>query len=62
MIVHRVVDIEIINGIARYYTKGDANDGWDAGYITNGDIRGIADYRIPFIGYPSLWMRSLFER
>ena len=62
MIVHRVVDIEIINGVARYYTKGDANEGWDAGFITKNEIRGLANYRIPFIGYPSLWMRSLFKR
>ena len=62
MIVHRVVDIEIINGVARYYTKGDANDGWDAGFITKYEIRGIATYKLPVVGYPSLWIRSLFNR
>ena len=61
-IVHRVVDIEIINGIARYYTKGDANEDWDAGFITIYEIRGIACKKLPVIGYPSLWMRSLFKR
>ena len=62
MIVHRVVDIEIINGVARYYTKGDANDGWDAGFITKYEIRGLARMKIPYIGYPSLWIRKLFNR
>jgi signal peptidase len=62
MVVHRVVDIEIINGVARYYTKGDANDDNDAGFITEGDIVGVTDYKLPSIGYPVLWMRSLFNR
>lgn len=62
MIVHRVVDIQIINGIARYYTKGDANEAIDAGYITDADIVGTVNYKLPFLGYPTLWLRSLFKR
>ena len=62
MIVHRVVDIEIINGDARYYTKGDANEDWDADYITESDIRGVAQQKLPYCGYPTLWLRSLFPR
>ncbi len=60
--VHRVVDIEIINGITRYYTQGDANEDRDAGFITGGQIIGLVDYKLPFMGYPTLWMRSLFRR
>ena len=60
--VHRVVDIQIINGIARYYTKGDANENRDTGFITNADIVGLVDYKIPYLGYPTLWLRSLFNR
>ena len=62
MIVHRVVKIEIINGSARYYTKGDANEDNDMGYITNADIVGVVNYKLPYFGYPTLWMRSLFKR
>ena len=62
MIVHRVVDIEIINGNARYYTKGDANEDMDAGFITKSDIRGCAQKKLPLLGYPTLWARSLFKR
>jgi len=62
MIVHRVVDIEIINGITRYYTKGDANEDKDAGFITDADIVGLADKKIPLIGYPTIWLRGLFKR
>ena len=60
--VHRVVDIQIINGIKRYYTKGDANEDMDAGYITDSDIVGLVNYKIPAIGYPTLWLRGLFDR
>ena len=62
MIVHRVVDIEVINGSARYYTKGDANEDLDADYITESDIRGVAQQKLPYCGYPTLWIRSLFKR
>jgi len=62
MFVHRVVKIEIINGAARYYTKGDANEDMDAGFVTDNDIVGLVDHKIPSIGYPTLWLRSLFDR
>jgi signal peptidase len=61
MVVHRVVDIEIINGVARYYTKGDANEDWDAGYILDSEIVGLVNYKLPVVGYPTIWMRSLFK-
>lgn len=60
--VHRVVEIEIINGITRYYTQGDANEDRDAGFITGGQIIGLVDHKLPFLGFPTLWMRSLFRR
>ena len=62
VVVHRVVNIENINGQTRYYTKGDANDTVDSGYITKADIMGIVEYKIPYVGYPTLWLRSLFDR
>ena len=61
MIVHRVVDIKIINGVARYYTQGDANKDLDAGYITDADIIGLVNLKLPYFGYPTLWIRSLFN-
>ena len=62
MIVHRIVEIEIINGTAYYYTKGDANEDRDAGFITSGNIVGTVNYKLPALGYPTLWIRSLFKR
>ncbi len=61
-IVHRVADIEIINGQARYITKGDANEDNDSGYITMSNIVGVVEAKVPFVGFPTLWLRSLFDR
>lgn len=60
-IVHRVVNIENINGQFRYYTKGDANETLDPGYITNTEIVGVVHFKIVYIGFPSLWLRELFD-
>ena len=62
VVIHRVVDIKIINGEARYFTKGDANENIDSGYIVDSNIVGLVDLKIPYIGYPTLWMRGLFKR
>ena len=62
VVVHRVIDIEIINGTVRYYTKGDANESADLGYITDTQIVGVVNYKLSSLGYPSLWMRSLFKK
>ena len=62
MIVHRVADIQIINGTTRYYTKGDANEDLDTGFITDANIVGLVNYKLPFVGFPTLWIRSLFKR
>jgi signal peptidase len=61
VIIHRVDDIQIINGTTRYYTKGDANGDRDTGYRTDGDIVGLVNFKIPYIGYPTIWLRSLFS-
>ena len=62
LIIHRVVEIHYINGVTQYYTKGDANEDRDTGYITEGDIVGIVHIKIPYAGYPTLWIRSLFSQ
>ena len=62
VVIHRVVKIEVINGQRRYYTKGDANEEIDTGFITSGNIVGLVNNKIPYIGYPTLWMRALFVR
>lgn len=61
MIVHRVVDMEKINNQTRYYTKGDFNEARDEGFVTDSEIVGLVYFKIPYIGYPTLWLRGLFE-
>ncbi len=60
--IHRVAKIENADNQIRFSTKGDANDEIDAGYITKENIIGITDFKIKYIGYPTLWVRSLFKR
>lgn len=60
-IIHRVIEIKVIDGELRYYTKGDANDSMDAGYVTKNQIVGITHFRILYIGYPTLWLRDIFS-
>ncbi len=60
-IVHRVVEIENINGQTRYITKGDANENNDMGYITKSNITGIVEAKLPIVGQPTLWLRDIFK-
>lgn len=59
--VHRVVKIEIINGVYHYTTKGDANENVDSGYITDTNIEGVVHFKLAYLGYPTLWVRQLFK-
>ena len=61
VVVHRVIDIDNIDGVTRYFTKGDANEDPDAGYITSAQIVGVVDLKLPYIGYPTILLRSLFS-
>ena len=59
--VHRVMDITYIDGVKRYFTKGDANDDWDHGSVTDEQVLGVVRAKLPYFGYPTLWLRGLFE-
>lgn len=61
-IIHRVVKIKVVNGKKRYYTKGDANQLMDDGYITDKSIIGISKLRIAYVGYPTIWIKELFSK
>lgn len=61
VIIHRVVDIQTINGVTRYYTKGDANEDMDAGYIHRSAIIGSVKLRAPYLGFPTIWLRNIFK-
>lgn len=58
--IHRVVDIQKVNGEYRYYTKGDANKRNDEDYRNSDDIYGLVKLKVQYIGYPTLWVREVF--
>lgn len=60
--IHRVVSIRNVNNVVRYYTKGDANGREDDSYRLSSDIEGLVKLKIKYIGLPSLWIRSFFEK
>lgn len=60
-IVHRITQAGLFNDEYVYITKGDKNKVEDNGYVYQKDIQGIVHYRIKYIGYPSIWIRNLFN-
>ena len=60
-IVHRIEDQRLMGAEMRYYTKGDANIQKDDGYRKREDIIGKVKFRIPYIGYLTLWINNLIE-
>jgi len=60
-VVHRVVEIERVQGQNRYYTKGDANDSVDVGFVVESEIVGFVNIKLSYVGYPTLWLRNLFR-
>lgn len=59
-VVHRVIDIKQVNGVNRYYTKGDANKLSDSGFVTPEKIVGIVKFKVKYIGYPTIMLREMF--
>lgn len=59
--VHRVTRVIFVDNELRYYTKGDANDHPDPGYVTTDRVLGVVRGKLPYVGYPTLWLRGLFE-
>ena len=59
--VHRVISVNNYNGQIRYYTKGDANSTMDEGFVTDSNLIGVVNFKIKYIGYPTLWVRELFN-
>lgn len=59
--IHRVIEVEHINGQTRYYTKGDANAKPDEDYRVDSDIEGVLNFKIKYVGYPTLWLRDIFK-
>ncbi|MBQ3307346.1 MAG: signal peptidase I [Bacilli bacterium] len=62
LIVHRLVRIEKTKDGYVYRTKGDSNNGEDNVDLTIKDIKGTVCFKIKYIGYPTLFISSLFKK
>ena len=57
-IVHRVVEIQNVDGEYRYFTRGDNNTLRDPDYRVYEDIIGVVVFAIPYIGYVTLFLHQ----
>lgn len=60
-VVHRIIEVGCVEGEYRYVTKGDHNEVRDAGYVTEKDIVGTTNVKLPFVGHPALWLNHIIE-
>ncbi len=56
IVVHRIVTIIPDENERRFVTKGDHNNDSDNYVISEEEVIGIAIFRIPFIGLPTVWL------
>ena len=59
IVVHRLVKTVKVNGEVFYYTKGDANNDVDKYKITEDMVIGVVNVKVPYIGYPTIWIKEL---
>ena len=59
IIIHRLVNKIRVNGECFYYTKGDANNDIDNYKITSDMLVGVVNKKVPYIGYPTVWLNDL---
>ena len=60
-VVHRIVKIDEKDDGIQIYTKGDANQNNDDGFITEKDVIGKVEFKVKKLGKLTLWIRSQFE-
>jgi signal peptidase len=58
-ITHRIAEIETKEGERLFTTRGDANLTPDSKKITQGEIVGKVVYKIPYLGYPAAFAKTL---
>lgn len=59
-ITHRVVDIQQGSGERVFIAKGDNNQAKDAP-VDQSQLMGVVQAEVPFVGYPTIWLRSLLR-
>ena len=62
MITHRIINIDVINDEYFISTKGDrvgnVVDDW---LVKRKDVIGVVKFRIPYVGYPTVWLNNLLK-
>ena len=61
IVVHRLVEIVVVGEDYYFYTKGDANNAKDNYIIYPNMIVGRANFKIPYVGLPTVWVNDLFK-
>ena len=56
VVTHRISEIVTVEGETQYRTKGDNNNSADAYDIDQSLVIGVAKFKIPYIGLPSVWL------
>lgn len=59
IIIHRLVKKVKVDDQYFYYTKGDANENVDSYKISMDMIYGVVEFKIPYIGYPTIWLKNI---
>ena len=59
IIIHRVISIEKKNNRIYYHTKGDSNIHEDELIVSKKNVKGVVLFRIPYLAYPSIYMKKL---
>ncbi|MCU7787029.1 signal peptidase I [Pyrobaculum sp. 3827-6] len=57
-VLHRVIDVRREGRQIYYVTKGDANASPDPRPVPRENVVGVAVGRIPYVGWPALWIRD----
>ena len=57
IIVHRAISIN-----EYFVTKGDANNSIDYIKVKKEDIKGVYQFSIKYLGYPSIWLNEFFTK
>ena len=61
VITHRISNIKNNNGVLTFKTKGDKNKNEDFFDVSSSEVLGLVEYRIEYIGYPTLWINEYFK-
>ena len=61
LVVHRIIKIDKINEAYIFTTKGDNNKEVDSYTLSLNNIYGEVVFRIPYLGYPSVWFNEVKE-